>query len=143
MKRKKSADRSGLTKADLIDAVYERHGGLTKNEATEIVDAIFQTVKTTLGDGRPVRIKNFGSFEVRERPGRYGVNPSSGERIFIPAHNGLNFRPARRLRSSVAKLAGAPKADAGSPAPGDPKGSRKGEHRSRDAGSPRGGENRR
>jgi nucleoid DNA-binding protein len=97
----KSTGRRSLTKADLIDAVYQRHGGLTKNEATEIVDAIFNTVKTTLGGGRPVRIKNFGSFEVTSRPGRVGVNPTSGERIQIPPHKGLNFRPARRLRTSV------------------------------------------
>jgi nucleoid DNA-binding protein len=97
----KTTGRRGLTKADLIDAVYERHGGLTKSEATEIVDAIFNTVKTTLGGGRPVRIKNFGSFEVTSRPARTGVNPTSGEKIAIPAHRGLNFRPARRLRASV------------------------------------------
>lgn len=95
--------RQGLTKADLIDAVYERHGGLTKSEATEIVDAIFKTVKTTLGGGRPVRIKNFGSFEVTARPGRVGVNPTSGEKITIPPHKGLSFRPARQLRSTLVK----------------------------------------
>ena len=95
--------RHGLTKADLIDAVYDRHGGLTKSEATEIVDAIFKTVKTTLGGGRPVRIKNFGSFEVTTRPGRVGVNPTSGEKITIPPHKGLSFRPARQLRSTLGK----------------------------------------
>ncbi|HEX4955622.1 MAG TPA: HU family DNA-binding protein [Thermoanaerobaculia bacterium] len=92
--------RKGLTKADLIDAVYQRHGGLTKDEASDIVEAIFSTVKTTLGDGRPVRIKNFGSFEITARPGRVGVNPTNGERIVIPAHKGLSFKPARRLKSS-------------------------------------------
>ena len=97
-----ATDRPGLTKADLIDAVYQRHGGLTKHEATEIVEAIFNTVKTTLGDGRPVRIKNFGSFEVLARPGRMGVDPTSGAKIFIEAHKGLSFRPARRLRNSLA-----------------------------------------
>ena len=103
MSKTKTTGRRGLTKADLIDAVYERHGGLTKSEASEIVDAIFNTVKTTLGGGRPVRIKNFGSFEVTSRPGRVGVNPASGERIAIPPHRGLNFRPARRLRTSVVR----------------------------------------
>lgn len=97
MSTKPTEKRRGLTKADLVDVVYERHGGLTKTEATEIVEAIFGTVKTTLGDGRPVKIKNFGTFEVTSRPGRMGVNPSSGERMFIPAHRGLSFRPARRL----------------------------------------------
>ncbi|MCH9648058.1 MAG: HU family DNA-binding protein [Deltaproteobacteria bacterium] len=81
--------------------MYERHGGLTKNEAAEIVDAIFMTVKSSLGDGRPVRIMNFGTFEVTSRPGRDGVNPSNGEKLFIPPHKGLSFRPARLLKSLV------------------------------------------
>lgn len=99
----KGRGRSGLTKADLIDLVYRRHGGLTKGEAAEVVDAIFGTVKTSLGDGRTVKIKNFGVFEVTTRPRRSGVNPASGERIQIPAHKGLTFRPAARLKRLVAR----------------------------------------
>lgn len=95
---KKSIDAPGRTKADLVHAVYERHGGLTKNEASAVVEAILATVKTNLLSGRPVRIKNFGTFVVTERPGRNGVNPTNGEKIFIPAHAGLSFRPSRSLR---------------------------------------------
>jgi DNA-binding protein HU-beta len=51
-----------------------------------------------------VRIKNFGTFEVTERPGRKGVNPSSGEEIFISPHKGLSFRPARMLKDVVAPV---------------------------------------
>lgn len=93
--------RPGRTKADLIDAVYDRHGGLTKDEAAEIVDTIFKTVKTSLADGRPVKIKNFGTFEITRRPGRVGVNPVSGEKIFIRPHRGLSFKPARRLKDEM------------------------------------------
>jgi integration host factor subunit alpha len=100
-KKGKSGGAGGLTKADLRDAVYDRHGGLTKDEAAEIVDAIFQTVKTTLGDGRPVKIKNFGTFEVMRRAGRVGVNPASGKKIFIPPKKGLAFRPAERLKKDI------------------------------------------
>lgn len=97
MANQKPTKRRSLTKADLVDVVYRRHGGLTKREATEVVEAIFGAVKTTLGDGRTVKIKNFGTFEISDRPGRLGVNPSSGEKLFIPPHKGLSFRPARRL----------------------------------------------
>lgn len=93
--------RIGKNKADLTDAVYKRHGGLTKNEAADAVDALFTAVKTTLIDGRPVRIRNFGVFEVTERQDRIGVNPINGRKMNIPAHRGLNFRPARNLRNSV------------------------------------------
>ncbi len=93
--------RSGKTKADLVDVVYDRHGGLTKDEAADIVDAIFRTVKSSLGNGRTVRIKNFGTFEITTREGRVGVNPTNGEKIFIPSHKGLAFRPARRLKDEI------------------------------------------
>lgn len=96
----------GTTKADLIDQVYQRHGGLTKSEAAEVVESIFEAMKTTLVEGRPVRIKNFGVFEVTARPGRRGVNPASGEEIFIQAHKGLSFRPARKLKDVVAPVRG-------------------------------------
>ena len=98
---RKLLNRHGKTKADLIDAVYRRHGALTKSEAAEVVEAIFKTVKTSLQDGRSVRIRNFGAFEVTERSGRTGVNPASGKRMFIPPHTGLTFRPSRNLKSAL------------------------------------------
>lgn len=96
-----SRKNKGLTKADLVDAVYDRHGALTKDEAADIVDKILGVVKNNLGSGRAVRIQNFGVFEVTDRAGRMGVNPASGERMFIPPHKGLNFRPAARLKRQV------------------------------------------
>ncbi|TNF83190.1 MAG: integration host factor subunit beta [Acidobacteria bacterium] len=90
--------RRGLTRAELSDVVYELHGGLTRQEASEVVEVILGTVKTSLLDGRPVKIQNFGVFEVTERQGRAGINPSSGEKIYIPAHKGLSFRPSKKLK---------------------------------------------
>jgi DNA-binding protein HU-beta len=92
---------SGVTKAHLVDRVYDLHGGLTKSEAADIVEAILETVKSSLVDGRSVRIKNFGTFEVTDRLARTGVDPSNGRRIQIPAHRGLSFRPARRLKDAL------------------------------------------
>ena len=94
----------GLTKQDLTDRVYRRHGGLTKGEAAKVVERIFDTVKTSLSDGRPVKIQNFGVFEVVPRRGRRGVSPADGKKIYIPPHNGLSFRPAPRLKEAVDRL---------------------------------------
>jgi nucleoid DNA-binding protein len=92
----------GVTKADLIDAVYRRHGALTKAEAAKVVEAIFSTIKSSFQEGRSVRIRNFGAFELTSREGRNGVNPASGEKMFIPPRTGLTFKPARSLRSVLA-----------------------------------------
>lgn len=101
MARKGPSGRRGTTKADLVDLVYRSHGGLTKSEAARVVEAIFDTVKTSLVDGRPVKIQNFGVFEVIARQGRKGVDPSSGESIFIPPKKGLSFRPSPKLKDTL------------------------------------------
>jgi integration host factor subunit alpha len=89
------------TKADLVRLVYDLHGGLTKNEAAEVVNTILRTMKTTLLDGRKVKIQKFGVFEVADRQGRSGVDPSNGERIYIPPRKRLSFRPARGVKRAV------------------------------------------
>lgn len=101
MSRKIRKRRRGTTKADLTDAVYERHGGLTKKEAAKVVDTILTTVKSTLRNGRPVRIRNFGAFELTEREGRTGVNPTNGEKMYIPPRTSLTFRPSRLLKTAM------------------------------------------
>ncbi len=92
---------SGLTKAELVTRIYQLHGGLTRREAAEVVDQILAAMKTSLLDGRSVKIQNFGVLEVTKREGRAGVDPSSGERIFIPSHKGLSFRPSPKLKSAI------------------------------------------
>ena len=95
--------RGGKNKADLVRLVYDLHGGLTKHEATEVVNTILRTMKTSLLDGRSVKIQNFGVFEVNDRRGRTGVDPSSGKRIYIPPGKRLSFRPARGVKRAVEK----------------------------------------
>ena len=94
-------DRSGLTKAELVRRVYQLHGGLTRREAAEVVDEILRAMKINLLDGRSIKIQNFGVLEVTRRQGRSGVDPSSGERIFIPSHKGLSFRPSPKLKTTI------------------------------------------
>lgn len=96
----------GRTKAFLVDSVYQRHGALTKQEAAEVVDALLRAMKGALVDGRPVRIQNFGVFEVVERAGRAGINPADGQPLFIPPHRGLQFRPSRLMREAMERQAG-------------------------------------
>ena len=101
MASSKRIPKAGVTRADLTNEVYERHGGMTKGEAASVVNNIFDTMKANLLEGRPVKIQNFGVFEVTARKGRTGVNPSDGSKIFIPAHRSLNFRPAPKLKKVV------------------------------------------
>src|SRR5512140_1377495 len=88
-----------MTKADLARAVYERHGGLTMQEARRLVDIIFDVVRDRLISGQSVRIVGFGTLEVIERKSRRGRNPTTGEEIRLESHRALVFRPSRVRRA--------------------------------------------
>jgi integration host factor subunit alpha len=88
-----------MTKADLARAIYERHGGLTMQEARRLVDTIFDVVRDKLISGQSVRIVGFGTLEVIERKPRRGRNPTTGEEIRLESHRALVFRPSRVRRA--------------------------------------------
>lgn len=87
-----------MTKADLARAIYDRHGGISNQEAQRIVDIIFETIKTRLLDGDEVRIVGFGSLEVVTRRSRRGRNPVTGEALQLPERRALVFRPSRSMK---------------------------------------------
>jgi nucleoid DNA-binding protein len=90
-----------LNKADLAEAVRSFHGGVTGAEALRIVDTIFRSAADGLAGGSSLRIRRFGSLEVRSRCPRRGSDLRTG-RIFVTgAHRTLFFRPARGLLESL------------------------------------------
>ncbi len=88
-----------MTKADIIEAVYERVGGVSKKEAAEIVDSVFGAMKTSLESGEKLKISGFGNFIVREKKARLGRNPQTGEEITISARRVLIFKPSQVLKN--------------------------------------------
>ncbi len=87
-----------MTKAEIIDAVYEKVGGFSKKEAAEIVEAVFDVMKEVLADGANIKISGFGKFEVRDKKERVGRNPQTGEPIPISARRVLSFKPSQVLK---------------------------------------------
>ena len=87
-----------MTKAEIIDAVYEKVGGFSKKEAAEIVEAVFDVMKEVLADGAKIKISGFGNFVVREKAERVGRNPQTGEPIPISARRVLTFKPSQVLK---------------------------------------------
>ena len=108
-----------MTKADIVEALYEKIG-FSKKEAADLVELVFDTIKTTLSQGQKIKISGFGNFVVREKRSRVGRNPQTGESIEISARRVLTFRPSQVLRAEVnSSLEGTPvdpsKAHKGSP----------------------------
>ncbi|HLS06622.1 MAG TPA: HU family DNA-binding protein [Bacillota bacterium] len=89
-----------MNKTDLINAVAVSTE-LSKKDAGQAVDAVFQTIMDSLGNGEKVQIIGFGNFEVRDRAARKGRNPQTGEEIQIPASKVPAFRAGKALKDAV------------------------------------------
>lgn len=88
-------------KAHIVDAVVDRVDGLTKKQAGEAFDAVFDSITAYLKRGERVTLPNFGSFSVTERAARKGRNPATGQEITIPASKNARFKPGKELKESV------------------------------------------
>src|SRR4051794_33870499 len=89
-----------MTKADIIEGVYEKVG-FSKKESAEIVELVFDMVKETLERGDKIKISGFGNFQVREKKARVGRNPQTGKEIEISARRVLTFRPSQVLKLAL------------------------------------------
>src|SRR5687767_4950988 len=91
-------DRSTITKADIVEKVYQKIG-FSKKEASELVEMVFNELKNTVCDGGKVKISGFGNFVVRSKNERVGRNPQTGEQMKISARRVLTFRPSQVLKA--------------------------------------------
>ena len=89
-----------MTKADIIEAVYDQLG-LSKKETAEVVELVFETMKDTLADGEKIKISGFGNFVVRQKRARVGRNPQTGDEITISERRVLTFKPSQVLKSAL------------------------------------------
>lgn len=91
-----------MTKKELADVVAKK-ANLKKKDAEAAVEAMLDGITQTLKKGQKVQLVGFGTFEVRKRKARTGINPQSKEQIKIPASKAPCFRPGKALKDAISK----------------------------------------
>jgi DNA-binding protein HU-beta len=91
-----------LTKKELADQVAKKVE-LSKKDAVAAVDATLGTITGALKKGEKVQLVGFGTFEVRTRKARIGINPQTKAKIEIAASKTPAFRPGKALKGAVGK----------------------------------------
>ena len=100
-----------VTRAQLCEAVYQEVG-LSRNESTELVEAVLEAIADSLEQGETVKISSFGTFSVRQKGGRVGRNPKTGQEVPIDPRRVLIFRPSHVLRERINRQVGSTQAQA-------------------------------
>jgi DNA-binding protein HU-beta len=89
-----------MNKNDLVASVATS-SGLSKADSTKAVEAVFDSITSSLKGGNEVRLVGFGTFIVTQRRASEGRNPRTGEKIQIPASNQPKFRAGKGLKEAV------------------------------------------
>ena len=89
-----------MNKNELIVAMAEKTG-LSKKDAEKALVAFMDTVTDKLAKKEKVQIVGFGTFEVRERAARKGINPLTKEQIDIAASVVPAFKAGNALKAAV------------------------------------------
>ena len=89
-----------MTKAEFISAVAEK-AEISKKDADAVVNAVIESITEALKDGDKVSLVGFGTFEVKERSARTGMNPRTKEVIEIPATKSPSFKAGSAFKEAV------------------------------------------
>lgn len=74
-----------------------------QSQVAIILRKALDTITRELASGGQVQLTGFGTFEVKERNARPGINPRTGEVIQLPAHKLPVFRADTTLKAAVRK----------------------------------------
>lgn len=103
-----------LTKAELAESLITELG-MNKRDSKELVDYLFEEVRSTLENGKSVKISGFGNFELRDKSQRPGRNPKTGQDVAISARRVVTFKAGQKLKARVET----PKGEVAHHGPGD------------------------
>lgn len=88
-------------KADIVENIATNVEGLTKKQAADAFDVVFDSLAQFLKKGDRVQLPGFGSFSVSERAARKGRNPATGATIDIPASKNVRFKMGKELKEAL------------------------------------------
>ena len=95
-----------FTKADIIDALYEKTG-MNRKDILCVIDLFINGVKDALIDGYIIELRGFGTFETRVRKARLKArNPKTGEHVPTGSRGIVTFRPGRELKLNARAVTG-------------------------------------
>lgn len=89
-----------ITKAAFVTDLAETRN-MNRQNAQEAVNAVVATLTQTLIDGHGIKLPGLGTFSLKERAGRTGRNPATGESLEIPAKRTVQFKVASDLQQQI------------------------------------------
>tara|TARA_B100000965_G_scaffold197373_1_gene164823 strand:- start:302 stop:598 length:297 start_codon:yes stop_codon:yes gene_type:complete len=92
--------RINLTKKDIINSIYMQIG-FSKKISENLFDDIFDCILENLIKHNKLKISNFGTFTVKNKKSRPGLNFKTREKRIISERNVVLFKPSKKFKEFI------------------------------------------
>lgn len=89
-----------MTKTELVKAIAKVNN-ITNTRAQMELDSILEIIMNTVSSGESVNITGFGKFYSKQYRAKSCINPSTGEKMDIPAHICCNFTCGKSFKERM------------------------------------------
>ena len=89
-----------MTKAEIVNEIVNKTG-IEKVAVEATVEAIMETVKTSMAKGENIYLRGFGTFLLKKRAEKMGRNITKKTAVKIPAHMVPAFKPAKEFMKEI------------------------------------------
>ena len=80
-----------------LAAVVAQKKGISLKDAEVALDGVLETIAEAVCRAESVVLVGFGSFSVKERAARTGYNPSTKEKMLVPARRVVKVKAGANL----------------------------------------------
>lgn len=89
-----------MLKKELLNVLSEKLG-IKKIETEKFLDTLEEIITEELKKGEDFTLGKLGTFKVKDRAEKNGVNPKTGEKIVIPARKAITFKASKNLSTLI------------------------------------------
>ena len=89
-----------MNKCEFVEMLAD-HLGETKAAAGRTLDGVLDCLAKAVKEHEKVALSGFGTFELKRRKARGGINPQTRQRIEIKASKTVGFKAAKTLKEAL------------------------------------------
>ncbi len=89
-----------MTKSELIKAIHKAND-FNYVDIESIINQTFDYIIEALAEEDKVVISGFGTFEKYYQDGYNGINPATGDKIYVEGNYKIRFNASKRLKAKL------------------------------------------
>lgn len=89
-----------MTKKDIVLKIANETK-IKQIDVKKVVQKTLECIIENLQEGKKVELRNFGVFKIKQRRGRTGRNPRTGEVVPVPPKKVVVFKPGLIMKKKI------------------------------------------